>query len=124
MKKLSEYKNEEALDILAELIEPCISIFGDKEIINGLRNRQISSVKLIIKNYKKEILTILATLEGVPVDEYECSIVTLPTTIMGMLNDPDLMAFFNSQGLEMVETSSGSATESTEEEQPEGSSSF
>ena len=114
--KLSDYKDEEALDLLVELIEPAAEIFSDKEIAELIRNngKPMSAVKLAIKNHKKSVIQILATLEGVPVEEYHCNIFTLPIALLNLLNDKDLMSFFSSQGQMMEANSSGSATETTE----------
>ena len=114
--KLSDYKDEEALDLLVELIEPAADIFSDKEIAELIRNngKPMAAVKLAIKNHKKSVIQILATLEGVPVEEYHCNIFTLPIALLNLLNDKDLMNFFSSQGQMTDVNSSGSATETTE----------
>lgn len=117
--KLSDYKDEEALDLLVELIEPAAEIFSDKEIAELIRNngKPMQAVKLAIKNHKKSVIQILAALEGVPVEEYHCNIFTLPIALLNLLNDKDLMSFFLSQGQTMVENSSGSATENIAEKE-------
>ena len=116
MKKLSEYKNEEALDLLADILEPITYVFADKNFVQKLQESKISAIRHVIKYHKKETLSILAALEGVPVTEYECNIFTLPITILNILNDEDLKNFFASQGLKIGEESSGSAMENIEEE--------
>jgi hypothetical protein len=52
--KLSEYKGEQALDMLADLIEPAATIMADKEIANAVRANlpRIKIVKAAIKNHK------------------------------------------------------------------------
>lgn len=122
MKKLSEYKNEEALDLLAEIIEPVAEIFADKEFVNNIQKNRMSAIKYLIKNHKKNILSILASMEGVPVEEYQCTIFSLPIALVNMFNDEELLDFFKSQGLKINEESSGSATESIEAERSEDSS--
>lgn len=95
--KLSEYKNEEALDILAEIIEPATNIIGDAEVKRIYKEEsQGALVKYIIKTYKSDIITILAVLDGVPRDEYECNIFTLPAKLMELMNDKELISFFSS----------------------------
>lgn len=116
MRKLSEYKNEEALDLLAEIIEPVAHIFADGNFRKVFSANRMSAIKYIIKVHKKEVLEILAALEGVPVKDYECTIVSLPATLMQIVNDPELLDFFKSQGLEINEESSGSAMPIIEEE--------
>lgn len=96
--KLSEYKNEEALDILADILEPSAKIFSDKDVKKTFeKGGQISAIKTAIKKHKKEMIEILARLDNVPVAEYKCNILTLPVKIMEILNDTELTSFFNSQ---------------------------
>lgn len=116
--KLSEYKNEDALDLLADLLEPTAKIFSDKELAEVVRNKgnKITACKVALKNNKKSILEILARLENVPVDKYECNIATVISKLLEIINDEVLADFFTSQSQQMVETSSGKATANTEEE--------
>ena len=121
MKKLSEYRNEEALDLLADIIEPCVIVFGDPDFIQAAKSKDVTgTIKFLLKNHQKSVIQILATLEGVPVDEYECNLATLPVTLLQIVNDSDLMDFFKSQGQELVQTSSGSAMVSTEDQGIQG----
>lgn len=116
MKKLSEYENEEALDLLADILEPVAHIFADKDFVAQIQTNKMSAIQHVIRNHKSDVLTIMARLEGVPVDEYQCTIFTLPLTLLEIMNDPDLLDFFKSQGLKINEESFGSAMESIEEE--------
>lgn len=116
MKKLSEYKNEEALDLLADLLEPVSLIFGDAEVVNSLKNKsRLMAIKDIIKRHKKETLQMLAILDGVPVEEYECTIFTLPLKLLDIFNDEELQTFFGLQSPKMEDESFGSVMENTEE---------
>lgn len=96
MRKLSEYKNEEALDLLADLLVPLSNIMTDKKIGGKWKKNRIEAVSYIIKNHKKSVIEIMARLENTPVKEYECNMVTLPVQILGILNDTELLGFFNS----------------------------
>lgn len=94
--KLSEYKNEQALDILADILEPSAKIFSDKDVKKAFETGdKIKGIKAAIKTHKSEIIEILAVLDGVPVAEYECNVLTLPIKLLEILNDTDLMSFFN-----------------------------
>lgn len=119
MRKLSDYKGEDALDLLADLIDPVADIASDKEIATLVRSKQskMAIVKVAIKNHKKAILEILAILEGVPVEEYECSVFSLPVKILEILNDKELINFFTSAGQTEDATSFGSSMENTEAEE-------
>lgn len=115
--KLSEYKGEQALDMLADLIEPAAAIMTDREIVSAVRANlpKIKIVKAAIKNHKPEVIEILAILDGADPKEYaeKVTLFTLPAKLLEIFNDPDLMSLFTSQG-QKPETLSGSATESTE----------
>ena len=116
--KLSEYKGEKALDMLADLIEPATSIMADKEIARMAKAQMpaIKIVKLAIKNHKREVLEIMAILDGEDPKDYaeKINLFTLPARLLEILNDPDFMSLFTSQG-KTTETFSTSATESTED---------
>lgn len=117
MKKLSEYKDEEALTLVADLIDPITDILGDKEVVSTFRKGKLNGVKLAIKKHSKSVFQCLAILEQVPVDEYHCNVITLPKTILDIINDTDLIDFFSSQSQQMDEESSGSAMENGEEKE-------
>ena len=113
--KLSEYQGEAALDILAGLIEPAGEIMSDKEIGEVFKENRFRAIGLAIKNHKKAVMQIMATVDGVPVDEYKCNVFTLPVKILELLNDPELIQLFTYQGQTGDAKSSGSASENTEE---------
>ena len=116
MKKLSEFKNEDALDLLADLIDPLSKIFSDKKFEKVFRKgNKLEIAKYLLKNRPKEILEVLARLEDTPIEEYEANVFSLPVKIMEVLSDEDLIRFFESQGIRMGNESFGSATESIEE---------
>ena len=110
--KLSEVKGEKALDMLADLIEPIMEIIEDKEVSKILESRhdkdKADSTKIIlgravsaaIKNHKKAVITILATLDDIPVDQYECNLLSLPKKMMDIINDPAIFDLFTSQSQE------------------------
>ena len=113
--KLSEYHGEAALDILAELIEPSGEIMADKEIGDVFKQNRFKAIGMAIKNHKKAVMQILATMDGVPVDEYKCNVFSLPVKILEILNDPEMIQLFQYQGQTGDANSSGSASENTEE---------
>lgn len=116
MRKLEEYENEEALDLLADLLGPVVMIFAEPDIAEFTRHKNyIKAVQVAIKKHKKEVLEIMATLEGVPVKEYRCNVVTLPKMLIDIMNDPLLADFFTSQAQTDSQTTSGPVTETTED---------
>lgn len=113
--KLSEYKNEAALDLLADIIEPATEIMADKEVYAVFQSngKKMTAIKAAIKNHKSAVIEILAALDGVPVEDYECNVFTLPAKLVEILNDKELIEFFTLQGQTEGAKSSGSATENT-----------
>lgn len=117
--KLSDYKGEQALDLLADIIEPIAMIMADKEIIAIANSGKpvIKIIKPMIKNHKKEVIEIMAVLDGEDPESYEkkIDIFTLPVKLVTIINDPYIKDLFTSQGQNKEETNSGSAMENTEE---------
>ena len=114
--RISELKGEAALDFLADIIEPASKIMTDPEVkkLTEERNR-VAIIKKLIKNYKPEIIEILAALDGVPADKYEINVFTLPVKIIELINDKELLSFFTSQVSMEDQTSSIEPMENTEE---------
>lgn len=100
--RLSDYKGEEALDKLAEIIEPLTTMFADpelQELAKEGKGTPIQYAKPMLKNHKPEIIEILAALENESVDEYRAKItlLTLPVKLLEFINDPEVQALFPSQ---------------------------
>ena len=113
--KLSEYQGEAALDVLADLIEPAGEIMSDKEIGEVFKENRFKAIGMAIKNHKKAVMQILATMDGVPVEEYKCNVFSLPVKILEILNDPEMIQLFQYQGQTGDAKSSGSASVNTED---------
>ena len=117
--KLSDYKDEEALEVLADLIEPASEIFSDKEIKAAAESgKRAAAVSVAIKRHKKAVMSILAALDRTPIEEYHCNIFTLPIMLGEMFNDPNVMALFISAGQTAAQTPSGSRSENIEAREP------
>ena len=122
--KLSEYRGDDALEVLAELIEPAVEILADADIAAAWRDKnpnktrgqkQLKAVSIAIKKHKEAVIAILAALDHETPDEYreKINVVTLPKKLLEVLNDKDLRNFFTSQEQTKGEPS-GSASASTE----------
>jgi hypothetical protein len=112
LRKLSEIKGEDAIDILADLIEPISEFSQDKTFIGLIRSgERIEAVRHALKTHKKAVIRAMAILEGENPDSYAPPLLRLPAMLLEVFNDPELIALFQS---EQTVTSSGSATENTE----------
>lgn len=123
MKKLSEFKDDEAMDVLAEVIEPVAELCTDKEFVQlvrgdkskGIKPDRIKATQKAITDHRKAVVKIMAVLNETPVEEFHYNIMTLPMMFVKMLNDKELLAFFQYQGETDLETRSGSAMANIEE---------
>lgn len=116
MKKLSDYKDEEAIELWADLLDPFATILADAEIANAIRARKpaLLIAKDIIKKHKKEAEEILLRVDPTPINGLNI-IIRLMSVVMELINDPTMQSFFEFAVAEKKEEkSSGSATENTE----------
>lgn len=132
IKRLSEYGIEEGLDIIADIIEPIANIaeddrfkelFKKDEVDVDVRTYAIRKIKKsipdLIKSHKPDIISILATLNEMSVDDYvkeKGKVLYIINDIMHALNDPDLTELFTSAQTGETSGSSGSVLEIMQEE--------
>ena len=113
--KFDELKNEQAIEALADMFDPIVEIASDEKVKSAARSdNKIVMVKTILKNHARAVFELMAVSEGVPADEYECNMLTLPAKLMELFNRPEFGFLFPSQGQTEEKTYSGSATENTE----------
>ena len=110
--KLSDYKNEDAIEVIADIIEPLSAIFTDEEIKK--EKNKIKAVSKALKKYKKEVIQILARIDDVPVDKYECNALTLPKKVLEVMNDKEVQDFLESLGAMGDQSSFGDVMANTE----------
>lgn len=117
MKRLSDYRNGEALDLLVEILEPATEMMSDKDVISKLysKDQRMEGVKLMIAKHKSAVIKILAALDGVKPSDYEFGFFTLPMRLLEVLNDKELLSFFMEQQTLSSENTSMSASANTEE---------
>lgn len=111
--RLSEIKGERVFDVIADIIDPACSIAMDKDAAalfdrsqkrpEGMEPHEFALQKVkravppLMRSHKRDLCAILATIEGVDIDEYMEN-VTLPKLIQGVyeiLTDEDMLAFLS-----------------------------
>lgn len=113
--RLSDLKGEQALDVLGDIIEPAVRIMKDQKIAAAARaGNTLEIVRILCKDHKQEVITMLAILDGEDPATYEVGLLTLPAKLMELLNDPEVQRLFTPRGQTEEKTSSGSASENTE----------
>lgn len=116
MKRLSDYKDDAAFDLLADLLEPISVIFADREIRTIWNKPKIEVAKYILKNHKKAATDILKAID----DSIEITPISILKGVIEIITDiekdPTIKDFFKSAEQESgAAVTSGSATENTED---------
>lgn len=116
--KLSDIKGEAAIDTLANLIEPVTEILADPDIKEAVEKKKpkLLIAKDLLKKHKKEVIEVLAAFNQKTYEEYvgKASLASILVETIDLLNDEDLMAFFNSQVESMGQSASGLRMVNTE----------
>lgn len=98
MRKLSEIQDDEAMDLLADIMDPLADICSDpkiKEMSEGEKKAtKLEVIKYVMKNHKEPLKLIMAKLEGVPVEEYHYNVLTLPLVLLEIFNEPEVAKLF------------------------------
>lgn len=119
--RLSEIKGEMAIDTIANIMDPLVTLLSDTEIRDTVRSTKSKLIigKVILTRQKKAILEILAYLNGENPEDFNPSLIELPIMIKHLIEDiaenEELMELFRSQSLKTEGASSGSVTEPTTE---------
>ena len=128
--RLSDVKGEKTFDVIADVIEPIARMAGDKKLAGlfkiekaaaGVDPREIAKKRLkenlpyMLKAHKREMIAIMAAIEGKEAAEYEreLNLLKLIKDCSELLTDGAFIALFPSA---QSRSSSGSAPESSEAE--------
>lgn len=100
--KISEYKNEDALDLLCDIAEPVALILADEQMQKAIKSGKatnIEAVKIAIKNHKSSVIEVLARLDGIDIKDANYTAPSIIAKLLDILNDKELTDFFMSQRL-------------------------
>lgn len=128
--KLSDIKGERVFEVIAEIIDPIANIVGDKDLMQAFKKEKLpdgadkreyllgrvkKALPKLIGGHKNDIVSMLASIEGVSVEEYTSNLdmFKLMKDCTDLMNDPAFQAVFT---LARSENSYGSAQENTEEQ--------
>lgn len=116
MKLLSDYKDEEAIELWADLLDPLSVILSDKDFTSGLKGKSyLVMAKDIMKKYSHEAVEILKRIDPDEIDGMNL-LLRLVNLLADIGRNKEIMGFFGSSAQEMSESESfGSATENTED---------
>lgn len=130
--RLSDIKGERVFDVIADIIDPIANIAEDKtasalfkreKLPEGMTAKKFmmqrakTALPALLKDHKRDIIAILAPIDGVSAEEYTASLdlVKLMNDAAELLTDEALTALFISA---RSEKSSGSAQENTKAAEP------
>lgn len=113
--RLSDFENEDALDLLADIIEPAAEIMQDEKIVQIIRSGKppLFAVAEILRKHKKSAVEIVAAIHKEKPQTIRFNVISLTNDILDILNDPEIQQVFSSQSQTQESTYSGSATENT-----------
>ena len=94
MRKLSEIKGEEALDVIAEILVPITAIANDDEVKEGSETNVATCISIMLKKYKAEVMHILAVVDGKKVEDLDFDILELTGSLVELLNEPAVQSLF------------------------------
>ncbi len=115
LRSLTEIRGDEALDMVADLLEPATEIMSDKDVEIAYKTSMVKAISIAIKNHKKAVKTILALVEGEDPNTYEPSVAIIPARIYQILTDPVLQDLFTLPNQKSEEATFGSVSENTED---------
>lgn len=118
MRKLTEIKGDDALELIADMLEPATEIMSDENVKNAFYKKNLgAAIKVSIKEHKKAVKLILALLNGKDVEKYNPSVAEIVKGAMDISNDEALVDLFTLPNQTLEENTSGSASENVEGEE-------
>lgn len=118
MGRLEEARGADAIDLIADLIDPLTEISQDEEILKLTRKNGTPVFKIvqaILRRHKDSAIQILAIIDGVEPEDYKGNVFTIIGRLLGLLSNKDIQSFFGVSPERKQKKSSGRATENTEE---------
>lgn len=116
MKKLSDYKGEEAIELWADMLDPLTHILTDEGVRRAVESGKPKMIiaKEILKSHSKDAIDILNRIDDSPVNG-----LNLLLRLIAILNElgesEEIKAFFGfAEQVKTDNVSSGSLTENTE----------
>lgn len=98
--RLSDIKGEDAIEVLANVLDPITEIAADEKVKKAFMGgyTKLQAAQTIMKLHPKAILKVFAILEREDPETYEPTLLEIPAKILDVLNDPAFTQFFGSQG--------------------------
>lgn len=115
--RLSEFRDEQGVEVVAKLLVPIAKIVSNeknakaqKEANEG-KGSTLDFVSALLQNNPRDVMDMLAILDGKDPNEYHCSAATVLVDALHMMSDHELLMLFGLQRQTLA--SPGSALETT-----------
>ncbi len=109
--RLSDFRDEQALEVIAKLLEPVGAIAANERNAAARSGGVFGFASALLQNNPREVLAIFAILNGEEPEAYHCSAAGLLYDLIELLGDPELLALFGLRS--RTAASSGSVSENT-----------
>lgn len=106
--RLSDFKDEKAVEVVAKLLVPIGNIAGNVKNANANEKGELAFASALLQNNARDVMDMFAILDGKEPGEYHCDGATVLIDTFNMITDPPLMALFGLQ--RQTQASSGSAS--------------
>ena len=110
--RLSDFKDEKALEVIADLIDPIAEIVSSPENKAASKQTPLKFVQAVMRNTPKSVMHMMAILNDEKPENYHCTSASVLKNALEMFTAPDIMALFGLQS--ETPASSGSALATTE----------
>ena len=111
--RLADIKGEKAFETLANILTPIKVLVSDTDFNEARKVSAMDAVQVALRKHPNELKDILAYLDMEDPATYEVNLLTLPRKVLEVINDPEMIALFPSQGQQTGGTSTGSVTGNT-----------
>lgn len=112
--KLSDFKGEDAVEVLADIMEPATSLLNDtefKKMVQSDTTTKIELVQYVMRQHTDEVLQFYSILNRLPKET--ATPIKLTATMLDIFNDKELVSLFTSQAQNEDADVSGLVTENT-----------
>lgn len=110
--KLSEFKDEKAIEVVANLLDPICNIVANPENEKAKSKNVAAFLGAMLRNNRKDVMDMLAILNDEDPADFHCNAASVLKNVLELASDKELMQLFGAQG--KTAASSGSASENTE----------
>lgn len=98
MKKLSDFKDDAAIDIWGKLFQIVAEMSEDEKTVEAMKSGNRVKIIACLTSEHPEIAMKILKLFSEEGENYHCTAVSLIKDVKSLLDDKDLMAVFHSQG--------------------------